>query len=435
MSELKNNNSSNTKDIMDLIKGVFTASIFLLLLIAAVEGTVLSAILKMVTNSDKIFLVTSLCIISNICVAILLFIVFTGIIKKTSGNFTNIVHAISSGDLSINLDRKEYKALGKIADHINTITAEMRKIIQGTYNLTKSIVNSSLNMSDKVKEATTSITEITKTIDEIASGASEQVGETQKSVDKMGALSAHIAEVSKSYLEVIKDTNGVSSLNKEGLYALKGLKEKSDNYNISSEKIFAAVENLNITLENIGLFVDSIQSIADQTNLLALNAAIEAARAGESGKGFAVVADEVRKLAEESKKSTEEIKNMMSNIRNDSQQAVNAMNTMKNVSKEQFTAVNQTEESFKKIAEAIESIILKIDNTSDAIKQMEILKNETISAIENTAKVSEQTAAASQELAASIESQLRIFEEMSISADELHDLAKGMDTSLKKYRL
>lgn len=433
MEQLRN--KGKIPGLLGRLTVVFTSTVALLILLAVIEGAISGIILKAITNFDKTFFLILVCIISNIFMTLTLFIVFVIFIKNASDHLGDIINSINLGDLHINMDLKKYKVLGSISGHINSVTSEMRKIIKGTYKLTKAIVNASFNMSDKVSQAMISITEIEKTIDQIAIGASEQVSETQKSVDKIVELSNHIALVNNSYCDIIQETDNINQLNKEGLCTVEKLREESDNYNVSSEKIFIAVENLTATLENVELFVAAIKKIADKTNLLALNAAIEAARAGEFGKGFAVVADEVRKLAEESKKSTEEISNMMRNIKNDSQQAINAMKSMKNVSNEQIKAVDKTEISFKRIADAIELITLKINDTSNTMKKMETLKSESIKSIEHTADVSEQTAAASEELAASIETQLKFFEEMSTSAEELSVFAKDMDNSLKKYKI
>ncbi len=434
MDELRAGKKSNDMGLLTKIKGVFTVSLFFLALIVVLGGVILGFVLNSVTNADKAFLTIVLCTISIAVVEILTFIVFSGSIKAASGSLNEIFQAISQGDFTINLDKNKYKAFGRIAEHMNSITSQMRNIIQGTFNLTKAIVDSSLDISGKVIKVNSSISEISRTIEEIAAGASEQVSETQKSAQMFEALSDQIAVVYDSYDTIVKETENVNSLNSEGLNTVKGLKDKSDEYNTSSEKIFFAVEKLTTTLNNIGMFVETIQGIAEQTNLLALNAAIEAARAGESGKGFAVVADEVRKLADQSKSSTESIRNMMNSIQEDSQQAIEAMKSMKAVSHEQLEAVTQTDEFFRRTADAIQSILLKINDTNNAIKEMEKSKNDSVSAMEKTAEVSEQTAAACEELAATVESQLQLFDEMSKSAEKLSTLSKEMGESLKKYK-
>ncbi len=349
--------------------------------------------------------------------------------------FASEMEVIKMGDFSRLLDSKSYDNLGGVASIVNVVLSDVRMLIDSFFSLSMSINQSSKKVSATSQEASTAIDEISKTVDEIARGASSQAQEAQVGVQVVEKLSEQINFVYESYNGVIVETEKINLLNTTGMDAVSTLREKSEENFSTTEKIFSVVENLTNTTKNIGLFVESIETIAEQTNLLALNAAIEAARAGEAGKGFAVVADEVRKLADQSRQATEEINNLMQSIQEESQLAINSMEIMKKVSQEQNIAVNKTDSAFNNIANGITSIVGKINDINQSVNQMQSDKDDVISAIENISSVSQETAASSQEVAASTEHQLKAFEDMKGGAEDLHKLVKELDSRLKKYKL
>ena len=105
--------------------------------------------------------------------------------------------------------------------------------------------------------------------------------------------------------------------------------------NQTTDVVRVAVEEAQITNQDIGALAQGarkigdvtklIRDIAGQTNLLALNATIEAARAGEAGRGFAVVASEVKSLAVQTAKATEDISSQILEVQNSTDKAVEAI--------------------------------------------------------------------------------------------------------------
>ncbi|MFA6309276.1 MAG: methyl-accepting chemotaxis protein [Clostridia bacterium] len=384
---------------------------------------------------DTAFLIFFLCFTSTMLTTYIVASKMQKILDDLIFHFAVDLNKIKKGDFSNLIDSKKTGFLSELAVNVNVILSNVRSLIEGFFNLSISIIQSSRQVTKTAYEASSSINEIARTIEEIAKGASEQANDAQQGVQVVDKLSEQINLVYESYKVVTNESNKIFDLKNIGIESISVLRTKSDENYSTSEKIFTVVETLTNTIKDITLFVESIENIAEQTNLLALNATIESARAGDAGRGFAVVAEEVRKLADQSKKSTEEIKLMMESILEESANAIKSMDMMRKVSREQNLAVNMTENAFSDISDGITSIVDKTNQIDQSVSQMQIDKDNVIMAIENISSVSQQTAASSQEVAATTEQQLEIIEEMQSASMALDELVHELDKNLKNYKL
>lgn len=355
-------------------------------------------------------------------------------IEKQANAFTAELQEIKKGNYAKLIDTGKYNLLGSIPNEVNETLKELQFIINNSFDLTFSIINSSKKMASTAEDTFRLVDEISTTIEEIAKGATSQAQDAQEAVVAVDELSRHMDFVNSSYNKVIDDTQKMNELTSKGFESVTVLRNKSDENYSASERIFTVIEKLNNRIKDISSFVEAIENIANQTNLLALNAAIEAARAGETGKGFAVVADEVRKLAVESKQSTIEINTLVKDIIEESGYAIKSMNIMKDITKHQTNAVNQTFDAFNEIVGSISSIGEKINEVNSSMAQMLDGKDKVVNAIGNISSINEETAASSQQVAANTQDQLKIVNDMKKASKELSVIAKMLETNLRKYR-
>ncbi|MBP7175241.1 MAG: methyl-accepting chemotaxis protein [Thermoclostridium sp.] len=356
-------------------------------------------------------------------------------LKKLVIRFNEQIQLIKEGDFSVLIIPKEYGLLGPIATTINVLLSEIRKLIDGFFQLSLAINSASYTVKTVSKNASEAIELINHTTDDISKGATSQAEEAQNGVLSVEKLSDQINAVYGSSNEIILETDKITHVNTAGLDAVQSLKEKTVTNSNASEKIFSVVEKLVQTVQQITSFTDSIESITEQTNMLALNAAIEAARAGEAGLGFAVVADEVRSLADQSRQSNLEITNLVESISEDSRMAVAVMEDLRKASDNQNQSVEKTEKAFGDIANAIYAIVDKFRSVNDSVNKMQSDKDEVTRAIEHISSVSQETAAASQQMAATTESQMKAFDELQEASADLGKLVVELDEKLKRYKL
>ncbi|NLO38509.1 MAG: methyl-accepting chemotaxis protein [Ruminiclostridium sp.] len=356
-------------------------------------------------------------------------------LKKLVIRFNDQIQKIKEGDFSVLIIPKEYDLLGPIATTINILLSEIKKLIDGFFQLSLAINSSSYTVKTVSKNASDAIELISRTTDDISKGATSQAEEAQNGVLSVEKLSDQINAVYSSSNEIIVETDKITQVNTAGLNVVQSLKEKTITNSNASEKIFSVIEKLVQTVQQITSFTDSIESITEQTNMLALNAAIEAARAGEAGLGFAVVADEVRRLADQSRQSNLEITNLVESISEDSKMAVSVMEDLRKASGEQNQSVEKTGQAFGDIANAIYAIVDKFRSVNDSVTKMQTDKDEVIRAIEHISSVSQETAASSQEMAATTEAQIKAFDELQEASADLSQLVVELDEKLKHYKL
>lgn len=347
------------------------------------------------------------------------------------------MEAIKNGKSTLLFDLEKYqsnKLFAKLIGSINVIVGEFQRLIKHSFELVDAITVTTEEVKKSTDNGIVAVREISHTVQDIAQGATEQAAQSQNGEVLMEVLSEEITAAYNSCNTIVKATDEIKSLTKEGSKALSILRERREDTSKSTENIGQTIEALTEKIKDINLFVDAIENIAKQTNLLALNAAIEAARAGEAGRGFGVVAEEIRKLADQSRMSTDEIKNLVQSIQEESEVAVTAMRRLNTVTLDEEVAVNKTDESFAHITQSMDFIVSSVDTTNKSITKVNEDKEKVVSIMQEIAAVTQTTAAYTEEVASATEEQVATMEYMRGSIDKLIAQVDKLNEQLSKYK-
>ena len=81
-----------------------------------------------------------------------------------------------------------------------------------------------------------------------------------------------------------------------------------------NRSLVVALEGVDVTIEEISLFVNSIETIGEEIELIAINAQIKAARTGEEGAALGVLAEAIQRLSLDARSQTGTITGMLKSI-------------------------------------------------------------------------------------------------------------------------
>lgn len=377
-------------------------------------------------------------------ISILLSIIFGGTLvfftnRTISRNLNKVVYTsnrIADGDL--NVEKLEFTGkdeLGQLAFSINTMTENLRNMINQISKISETLNSHSEELTQSSNEVSTGANQIAVTMQELAVASEQQASYSSEISSLIGSLNNNINETSQEGDSLKETSDKVLALSNNGKRQMELSALRMEEIN---EGVLASVESikgLNQRSQEISKLVDVIRGIADQTNLLALNAAIEAARAGDSGKGFAVVADEVRKLAEQVGCSVTEISNIINGIQEETKATVNSLqngyqkveegNNQMAISSQVFQSINT---GVKEMIDGIQRVSLNLIEISNSSKKVR-------ASSEEIAAASEQAAAGIQQSAATAQQQSSSMQEITGSSESLSTLAEELNEMIKHFKL
>jgi methyl-accepting chemotaxis protein len=324
------------------------------------------------------FFTTILASISIAVVAVIMFIVLSGMTKpivEVADTLKDI--AEGEGDLTKTIQEKGNDEISLMSRYFNQTIEKIKVVVMSIKNEATNLSHIGVDLSNNMTETAAAINEITSNIQSIkqrminqsasvteTNATMEQItfninklnGHVEKQTDSVSqsssAIEQMLANVQSVTQTLVKNVENVDELTGASEIGRTGLQEvASDIQEIARES--EGLLEINSVMENI----------ASQTNLLSMNAAIEAAHAGESGKGFAVVADEIRKLAESSSEQSKTIsvvlKKMKSSIDKITSSTENVL--------QRFEAIDT---SIKTVAEQEENIRNAMEEQGQGSKQI-----------------------------------------------------------------
>jgi methyl-accepting chemotaxis protein/DNA-binding LacI/PurR family transcriptional regulator len=295
------------------------------------------------------------------------------------------------------------------------------------------VTKASIRLTEIVNGTREAMIQITKSMNQVALGATEQASVVNKavvSIDLMNTTSQKIATEAKAgnqfAAQAARDAKSGADLGDATVTGMQEIKIKVD---IATQK----VKDMSTRSLQISSIVETIEDLAAQTNMLALNAAIEAARAGEQGRGFAIVAAEVRKLAEKSANSTKEIITLINTIQQSITEAVKAMEVSNIQVSSGAARANESNESMYKIKKAADSLYQRVSEINEAASNIALRANEMTSSIEEIASVTEENTAATEEVNASAEEVNSQMEEMALLTQAMMTMARAMHDLVRSF--
>lgn len=328
-------------------------------------------------------------------------------LESRLGSYQLFISNVAQGDLSKRLDVTGTDDLARLGDNLNTMTASLAGVTNGT--------------AEAINTIYSTLEQLQSSINSQSAGASEQaaaVNETTTSLDEIKAMSAQTMEK----VQVLGETADRSRRESEqGSAAVQQAIAGMTTIRARVESIAQTILALSEQTQQIGEITAVVTNLAQQSKMLALNASIEAAKAGEAGKGFAVVAAEVRELAEQSQQSTAQVQKILQDIRHATDRAVMATEEGSKGVDAGMISVQRSGEVMRELGEVVRETAMVSQQITAIVRQKFIGLEQVTLAMKEINKVTAQFVTSAQQ--------------SKDSSTDLRRVAERLRASVSSYKL
>lgn len=379
--------------------------------------------------------------IGMIVIIILISIVCIRIVGKQMINLEkakDYIVAITKGDFTMNIRNVKTNWKNEITDineNLNEFIMKMHHVLREVGATKESLADQSeqftvmavelnedaINQSDALGNLTTTMEDMTGTIQTLAEHASDLVSIAQ--ITQQSSIETN-GKMDKMVAASVKTSEDIKVVSKE----MKKVE-------LSMEDLTELVVKVSEAAGQINSITEVIKGIAKQTNLLSLNASIEAARAGESGRGFAVVANEIKNLAETSAQSAIAIEALITNI----SALIESTTKSTRLSSE---GIRNSAGLLQEANETFDVIMGVVEDTSKVLSKLSLDIRRVDEIATDVAAISEEQAASSEEILASTvgveELVSRTKEKSEIikqRTEAIHTVSCDLETEMKFFQV
>lgn len=345
--------------------------------------------------------------------------------RRAASEIAAVVEACAAGDFSRRLDTSDKEGvfleicagmnrIGETADAgLGAVSQALGQVAQG-------------NLAHRMPDSFEGVFgEIARTMNATAASLAETMTRIASSAESVGGVSAKIgaatddltARSQRNATSIQQTASRLGQMNDhvqaaaESAETARGAVE-----NVASMaraegdgilQTMSAMDEIQKSSDEIGKVLKLIEDITFQTNLLALNAGVEAARAGEAGRGFAVVASEVRALAQRSSDAARDIAQLVNTSASNVRSGVDLV---------------------KRSGEALQNILVGVEDAADRIRYIVAATTETSSGIGEIAQATTLLDKDTQQSAA-------IFEDNTQAVGALATEASSLNNAVSAFRL